>query len=250
MALIEELTKQQIDTCLDEAIRRKIPLTMSCRVKNRWYSLHTRILKRDKKRLWLEYPTDEERPEKFDVGLALGLAFKLGHHKHIFTATIQNLCKVHTADTADTLRLICIPIPSRVQKVQRRAFVRVAVPASRSILVTFWLGGKDANQLVRWEGWMTNISAGGFQLRMPSRSAPDMNTGEIVGARIEVGQDYEPIIVDARLRSLLHDERGVALLGFQFLGLNDSQQGRKTLQRISRIVCSFQKIQCRRQVSA
>jgi len=249
MALIEELTKQQIETYLDETIRREIPVNMSFRVKNRWYNLRTRIIKRDKKRLWLEYPTDKDRPEKIDVGLALGLAFKLGRHKHIFTATIQNLCNVHTSDT-DTLRLICIPIPSRVQRVQRRAFIRVAVPSSRSILVTFWLGGKDANQLVRWEGWMTNISAGGFQLRMPSRSAPDLTIDDIVGVRIEIGQDYEPILVDARFRNLLHDERGVTLMGFQFLGLNDSQQGRKTLQRISRIVCSFQKIQCRRQVSA
>jgi len=250
MALIEELNQRQAEARLDEAIRKKIPLAMSFRVKNHWYNLHTRIVGREQGKLWLEYPTDQECPEKIEAGLVLGLTFKLGHHKHIFTAPIQAVSCVRTSDAHDGSILICVPVPAKLQRVQRRAYIRVTVPPSRSILVTFWLGGKDGNQSIRWEGWMTNISAGGFQLRLPSRFAPDINIGDVVGARIEIGQDHEPIIVEARVRNLLNDERGVAMMGFQFLGLNESQQGRKTLQRISRIVRGFQKIQNRRQVSA
>ena len=93
---------------------------------------------------------------------------------------------------------------------------------------------------------MTNISAGGFQVRTARQRAPQLEAGDVVGVRIELGQEYEPVLADAQLRHEDTDDRGVTLMGFQFVALSQYAEGRDALRRISKIVCGFQRLQGRR----
>ncbi len=252
MPLIQELDRGQIDTCLSEAFRRRVPVSMTCRVRGVWHNFHSVIIKRDRDKLWLESPVShaeaaEGKPE-MTKGLMLGLTFKIGHHKHIFNTPIEAVCRMET-DSGESLIAVCVPVPSNMQRVQRRAYYRVEVPRSRSILATFWNGGQDGDQSVKWEGWVTNISAGGFRVRLPSRAAPDLGIGDIVGVLIRVGQEFDPVPADAQFRQCINDDRGVVMLGFQFVGLNESQRGRQTLERVSQIVRGFQRQIGRRRAS-
>ncbi|MDY7010903.1 MAG: PilZ domain-containing protein [Planctomycetota bacterium] len=249
MPLIQELDRSQIDMCLSEAVRRQVPVSMTCRIRGVWYNLRSGIIRQSCDKLWLKFPanqadTAEDRPE-ITEGLMLGLTFKLGHHKHIFNTPIKAVCPIAT-DSGESLIAVCVPVPSNIQRVQRRAYCRVDVPPNRSVLATFWYGGQNGDKSLKWEGWVTNISAGGFQVRLPNRSAPNLSIGDVIGVRIKVGQEFKPVSADAQFRQCISDGRGVVMLGFQFVGLNESQRGRETLERIGQIVRGFRRHQGRR----
>jgi hypothetical protein len=248
MAIVQRLSARQIEESLDEAMQRHIPVSMTCRTGLEWHNLHSKILHRTPQSVWLEYPAEAEgfMPE-ISVGCPLGLSFKLKHHKHIFNAVVEAAGEFGLAGEAK-MRAIRVATPQRLVRVQRRAYHRVEVPRNRSVLATFWHGGLLAaagtkDRPLNWEGWVTNISAGGFQVRLSGRNAPDLEVGDLVGVCIDLGQEYKQVLVDARFRQQHLDERGVTYQGFQFIGLNETIQGREMLHRIAGIVCEFQRFQ-------
>jgi len=247
MTIVQQLSVRQIHECLDEAVRREVPVCLTCRTGTQWHNLHTRILHSTPEAVWLEYPAADGPVPEITQGIEVGLSFKLKHHKHIFNATVQAVEELGLAGAA-AVRAIGVAAPQRLQRVQRRAYHRVDVPRNRSVLATFWSGGLPAatgegGAPLNWEGWVTNISAGGFQVRIGGQNAPDFEVGDLVGVRIDLGQEYKEVLADARFRQQHMDERGVTYQGFQFVGLNETSQGREMLRRIAVIVCEFQRFQ-------
>lgn len=248
MSIVQHLSPRQIQECLDEAIRRQAPISLTCRTGTQWHNLHTKFLHSTPQALWLEYPTGAQDPvPEIAEGMELGLSFKLKHHKHILNTIVEAVGQFGLADAAE-VRAIGVASPQRVQRVQRRAYHRVDVPRNRSVLATFWPGGLPAAAAgnataLNWEGWVTNISAGGFQVRIGGRNAPDLDVGDLVGVCIDLGQEYEEVLADAKFRQQRRDERGVTYQGFQFVGLNETSQGREMLRRIAGVVCEFQRFQ-------
>ena len=256
MAIIERLGEPQIVEALGQVVDRATPVALSCRIGTRWLSCHTRILRLAGEKLWLEYPSsDHELIPEITVGLSIGLSFKIKHHKHVFSAAVEAMGQFQLVLGAQ-VRALCVPKPLVMQRIQRRAYHRVDVPRNRSVLATFWRGGladppgDSATSGLVWEGWVTNISAGGFQVRTASQGAPPLEVNDIVGVRIDLGQEYEAIQTEAQFRQSSRDERGVTLLAFQFVGLNETVGGRETLHRLGRIVCEFQRLQGRRRATS
>jgi len=253
MALVEGLSRPRIDECLSEAFGRQVPVAITFRVERQWYSLHTRILQRTGEKLYLEYPKDAEGDVPLiGEGLPVGLSFKIKHHKYLFSAVVDSVGRFQL-DGGSEVGVLCVAKPGKVQRVQRRAYHRAPVPRNRSVLATFWAGGlsaapaNDSEHALTWEGWLVDISAGGFQVRTAARGAPQMETDDVVGVRIDLGQEYEPVLADAQLRHVALGEGGVQLMGFQFIGLNETPEGRNTLWRIGQVVCEFQRLADRRQ---
>jgi len=248
MPIIQELSRKQLDASLAEAVRRRVPVAVTCRVRDNWRNLRSRILRAGADRLWLAYPArDGETPVAMDGGFRLGVAFKIKHHKHIFNAVVVSAGEFRPP-SGPAVAGVCVGRPRQMQRVQRRAYYRVEVPRSRSILATFWLGSGQAGPT--WEGWISDLSAGGFQVRVTSHGAADLEVGDVVGVRIDLGQEYEPVVADAQFRHQTTDDRGVVRVGFQFVGLNESAHGRRMLHRIGTVVCQFQRRGRRRPGSA
>ncbi len=252
MALMQELNRGQIRQSLDEALERGTPVNVTCCVDERWYSLRSGFLALTPDAVWLERPVCRDADSiEIGHGLDLGFTFKLRHHKHIFNLPVEASSQYATAAGQD-VEAIRVALPRRMQRVQRRAYLRAEVPRNRSILATFRLGGpangdpQPGDHTPTWEGWVTNISAGGFQVRLARHGAPEMDLGDPVGVSIAVGQEFNPIQATAQFRQVHTDDRGVIHHGFQFVGLNETVRGRKTLQRIGQIVCDFQRFGKRR----
>jgi hypothetical protein len=251
MPVIEQLTSRQIRQCLDEAVDRQAPVCLTCREGTTWLNLRTRILQAGGQALWLADPFEGVQPPRQILpGTALGLSFKLRHHKHVFTAAAQAVCQVR-CEHLGTVQAVQVALPQQMERIQRRAFIRADVPRNRSVLATFWQGGQamapDTPQAQPlWEGWVTNLSAGGFQVRLASHAAPPLEAGDVVGVRIDLGQEFPPLLADAQFRHVTQDDRGVTRLGFQFVGLNESAHGRQTLVLIGQVVRQFQHVGARR----
>ena len=89
--------------------------------------------------------------------------------------------------------MLVICRPSRMQRLQRRAYIRAEVPPNRIVRASFWLGGRTAEPTGGspttpvWSGRVVNLSAGGFQLHTDAAAASDVEIGDAVGVRVVFG---------------------------------------------------------------
>ena len=256
MPLIEELDSEQIHRTLEDASNREVPVALSCRIGQAWHGARTRIILKGPDEMYLQYPSgDGETLPDLPIAASVNLAFKLRHHKHMFNALVEGgtECAGPEGVPVPALR---VSVPKRMYRVQRRAYHRVDVPRNRSVLVRFWEGppsltsNEGERECLSWEGWLTNVSAGGLQVRLASASVPQLEVGDVVRVEISLGQEFRPIETEAQFRHEICDERGVALLAFRFVGLHESPAGRETLRRIGQIVCDFQRLGGRRRARA
>jgi len=247
MAILQEVSVDQIDELLAEAVSRTVPLTVTVGKEGSWTILRSRALAMRDDHLLVEMPVAEpqDAPHEFVPAERIGVNFKLKHHKHIFAATVAGQDRLRLEDGTE-LTVLALVLPTRMQRVQRRAFIRADVPPGRIVRASFWLGGRESEpsgpsaENPVWAGSVTNISAGGFQISTEAHAADGLDDGDTVGVRIVFGTDGETIYADAQYRHAESDDQGRALLGFQFLGLTETPEGRNAMQIISAKVAEFQ----------
>jgi hypothetical protein len=201
--------------------------------------------------LWLDYPLPDagegQAPLAFSPADKIGISFKLKHHKHIFTGIVVGETTLPPQEGySGRVMLVCSP--TKMHRMQRRAFLRVDVPSNRVVRVAFWLGGQDAEPTKSnperpvWFGRVTNISAGGFQATCDDDGPKLLESGETVGVRISFGAADETVRADAQFRHLVQ-EAGQSHVGFQFVGLAQTSEGRRALQMIGNKTAQFHREQ-------
>jgi len=248
MAMLQTLDKKQADQVLMEAAQRHVPVTVTARASNRWMTLHSRLVTVREGRVYLEYPTLEGpgSPPSFPPAEEIGVGFKLKHYKHMFASAVGGAEAVQLPG-GEEVRLLTVESPASMQRLQRRAYIRVEVPRNRILRASFWLGGQDAEpqgaspENPVWTGRVMDLSAGGFQLCGGYDAARAMETGSIVGVRLAFGAAEETVYMDAQFRHAQPDG-DVAQLGFQFITLTHTQEGHDALQVISAKVAEFQRL--------
>ena len=187
---------------------------------------------------------DGQEAWSFQPADKAGVSFKLKHHKHIFTVTVACM-EDAPGDGGGTVRTLQVCSPTKMHRMQRRAFLRAPVPANRVVRVSYWLGGCDAEPASGgaepvWSGRVEDISAGGFQIISTDGASEAMEAGDTVGVRVSFGAGEETAYADAQFRHHMEGD-GQVHLGFQFVGLAQSPQGRRTLQHIGNKVSQFQR---------
>lgn len=182
---------------------------------------------------------------RLKVGESVGLSFRVGHRKCLCTATIASI--VVKGETA----VLQVDPPNEIQQLQRRAFERAAPPPGVVIAVRFWHEDtQDADsrrdRVVR-HGQLEDISAGGMRIRMPDPHDIELETTYRCVFTTAPGRPA--FLLDALLRHREAVDQGRASLGFQFVGLETTTEGCKTLDRLARLVSHFQRALHRRRAS-
>lgn len=184
----------------------------------------------------------EGRTLVLKTGDVLGCAFRDGHRKCICTTVIDDI----RADGDNVL--ITLRTPEDIQQLQRRAFERAAPAVSNVIAVRFWQDGPgvpsgQSERNVR-HGQLVDISAGGMRVNVPDPHRIVMDA--TYRCVFTTGPGKPAFVLDAFLRHREAEENGRAALGFQFVGLETTTEGRKTLDRLARLVSHFQRHRQRR----
>ncbi|MHC4561480.1 MAG: flagellar brake protein [Planctomycetota bacterium] len=246
MANLQELTIDQINEAIGGAAEKLVPLTVTVHDPEGWVNLYSRLLGFDGQHILIARPSsDQAGPREFQPADRIGGSFKYRHHKHIFSATVATTLRYITED-GEEVDAVSVIGPSRMQRLQRRIFQRVAVPTGAVVRGAFWLGGVELEPTGQggasavWTGAVSNISAGGFQLVCQDLSAPKLHAGDTVGVRLMFGIGEETCFADAQFRHA-ETEGDTAILGFQFVGLAHSSKGRSALQKLSAKVTEFQR---------
>ncbi len=245
MSYVNELTNEQINEVISLAAEKQVPVSITIRAGERWVNYRSRAIAADDAHLILQMPIPDglEEPIEFHRAQQLGLSFKLKHHKHIFASRVA---EVNLPGTEAGMTAISVCQPTRMQRLQRRAYERVDVPPGRIVRAAFWLGGCEAEpagttpETPVWSGRVTNISAGGFMVQTADRLEDAIGIGDIVGVRISFGADVETVYADAQFRHMEENGEGFTLLGMQFLGLGQSEERKNALSLIVGKVTEFQ----------
>ncbi len=169
------------------------------------------------------------------VGLNLGLSLRSGHKKHVFASTILS-----TGPAGMQLAW-----PEYVQQMQRRCYQRVEWRGEKPLEVLFWAGGlacdPDSASQPTWTGTLLDVSAGGMRIRWPSERAFPLPIGTLLGCRFAPERNRSPLTLEAICRHTEVDGDGRTAAGFQFIGLECTEDGRAQLRHLARVVSRLQR---------
>jgi len=248
MATLEDLDDAQMREALSTAAQRRTPAQVTVRAGNRWTTLHSRLLHLHHGDLWLEYPHDGAggHPHEFQNAERVGLSFKLKHHKYLCAPPAKRDATVDLSD-GQSERVLCVGGPAAMQRLQRRAYQRVPVPPGRIVRAAFWPGGREAEpagpcpERPVWSGQVSDLSAGGFQVRAAAEAVAFLEAGFTMGVRLSFGATGEDIVyADAQFRHA-QDDGDMSLIGFQFLALSQSDEGQEALRTVARHAAEFRR---------
>jgi c-di-GMP-binding flagellar brake protein YcgR len=247
MTALQQLDTVRINEVLAEASDRHVPIRLAVQAGDQWHALHSRLVAFDGRHLLIEQPVEEGglSPQELAPAEKVTVSVKLKHHKHIFSSTVAGLRNFQLVG-GTTLSVLALCCPTAMHRLQRRAYERVAVPPNRIVRAAVWLGGRQAEPAGAspdkpvWLGQVTNISAGGFQIRTAGPPGGMLDVNDIVGVRLSFGAGEEGAFLEAQFRHAESDGQNT-LMGFQFVGLGQSAEGLKALQFVVAKVAQMQK---------
>jgi len=175
--------------------------------------------------------SEEELAIAPQVGQTIGVTFRLGQNKCGFSAVILEV----------RVPSVVLRWPDHLQQLQRRVFERASPPEGSIVAVRFWRedgtsGGVAGERHVR-HGQLDDLSAGGMRIKVADPQ--DVELDQLYRCVFTAYPGAPAMVLEAVLRHREACDRGRASLGFQFIGLETTPDGRRVLERLARIVTQF-----------
>lgn len=192
--------------------------------------------------VWITYPKGQDGTAdyEFSRGLRVGIAFRSGFQRFLFTAKIAAVEETGSG-------ALQLDMPGNIQVTERRTGLRVEMPALVTVEASIWLGGwqvKPAEPDVVmpvWSGRVLDLSEGGCYVRTSRQISRYIEVGDIVGLQLTIGEgeQAEEILVDAQF--CRGDPDGeMMMVGFQFIDVDLSEQTRGAHEKIRARLSEFQ----------
>ena len=240
------LAKAQQDRVLDESAQHGRFAVLTHHGPDGWRLLKGRFAQTEEEcasvHLAIPWPNGNRRTLLPEPGDSIGCTFRVGHKKCMFESTVDQTNRFSDAAA------VILRWPSQVQQLQRRVFERSTPPQGNVIAVRFWRDASgcpnDSGLRDIRHGQLEDISAGGLRIKV---SRPkDIEEGALYRCTFTAKPGKPAFLVDAILRHREALEEGRASLGFQLIGLEATADGRRTLDRLARLVSHFQRASQRR----
>jgi len=255
MSIMSVLAAEACDAALEQAVVRREPVVLSLERPESWLVAKSRFLGAASpgRQLLVQYPdaaeADARRPE-IGIGESVGVAFRRGHKKCVFTGIVLAIGDYASAD-GQSVESLALSWPAEVQELQRRAYYRVPVPGNRTVPVKFWEGSSDRQDGPgrRWTpthtGQLADISIGGMRIVLPAAQNPRLHEGDPVGVEFQPDANQPPFVLDTRFRYANESPDGVVSIGLQLVGLEIRPDGQEALHRLFRVVRRYQQYEQR-----
>lgn len=254
MTLLLNVQDQRRDEVLLEAADKNSIASMARRLETGWITYKSRFLQVDSSGAYMILerpdPSPGQAPPEWVPGEMVGVSFRRGHKKYLFSGEVLSLLSAEMGSVTDVPALK-ITWPEVVQEMQRRLYFRANVPSGRRIDVRIWDGiniaaaPAELNGRPHHAGQLLDVSAGGCRVIMDGARNPHLESGDTVIVQFQPDPRTAPIRLDAMFRHVQELPLGKVALGLQFVGLEMSPNGRKTLQDLSRVVSAFLRFESR-----
>lgn len=255
MSTVTTLEPARSSQAIDEAACRNMAVVLSLQEAGAWSVHKSRFLgaTEPQHRLFVEYPAaaapNLPTPD-IRVGEHIGVAFRRGHKKCVFTSVVLERGDYGLNDEI-RVQSLTLSWPDSVQELQRRAYYRAAVPRHRNVAVEIWQGStadrKKAGTAIwpSYTGRALDLSAGGMRLILASNQNPRLNAGAGVGLEFQPEPMGPAFLLNGLLRHIGPLPDGSIAIGLQFVGLEATVDGRKVLQQLLRAVNQYQRCELR-----
>lgn len=245
MSESQVLNGQEVIDVLSLAVSEGSPGTISYLAKGKWHisdilhvtiageTVHVKLVKGER-----------AHNVAIQINQPVGIAVQHGFNKFIYEAAVVGF--ESSVNQTGSGRIV-LELPEKAEKMQRRGYVRIDVPADLTVKVLFWHRGYlDGTAEVPyenyWQGRLVNLSAGGFQIEVNHSDGPNFRSGQLVGLQFTPMSYEQPVVAEAQVKHVAENtENGQVCIGAEFIGLEASSQGRTKLRRIADIVSCYQK---------
>lgn len=256
-AAISELEPSQISRLLTEVVERNYPISVELKDGSAWLRYKSRFLgleEGNSPRLWIEAP--EHIHDATEIDLLPSQRF-IGGFTHRtdrfrFASAVVRAGEFQLA--GGSTKGVMVTWPARLQRVQRRRHFRYEVPPNRPVTVRLWDGGlawaeKALEEQVRpvYRGRLVDVSVGGSAVRLLPRQQPRWQSGDLVGMEFTLQPGDPPTRLEAIIRRISTPEGQPPEFGVQFFKLEESAEGRRTLDYLSHTLAEFERRTIRRQ---
>ena len=239
MSATETISSERHAQILEDSVRQQRPLVLTHNSREGWRTFKAAFVA-----VAEATPTITLRVEHVPghspecgpkAGDTLGGNFRLGHKKCMFNTTL-----IRARQEGDAEYWI-IRRPDGFQQLQRRAYERAVPTKGLVVAVRFWpenAAGETPNdgRAVR-HGQLEDLSAGGMRVKVAE--SKDLETDRTYRCVFTPRPGKPALVLDAVLRHREASEQGRSSLGFQFVGLETSDDGLKALDRLVRTVQHF-----------
>lgn len=241
MATTEALAREQQDHVLQDSIHQQRHLVLTHNGPIGWRTFKASFVsgcpRSGEVTVRVILPDDVNSCDLPKRGDTLGGTFRMGHKKCMFCAKVVSSLLWSSEAT------IVLKWPAQMQQLRRRSYQRVAPPRDQVVAVRFWCETSESQQpadarTVR-HGQLEDISCGGLRIKVANVN--DLQMEATYKCVFAPRQGKPSLLVDGILRHRQAVEHGRASLGFQFVGLETTQEGMRTLDRLARIVSHFQR---------
>ena len=246
MRATQTISGERQDNLLEDSINRRLRTTVTRHTPEGWRTFKSSFMAGDRtsRTILLKVLLPEDMPPQADPnqGDSLGVTFRAGHKKCMFSARAQSVVREGGA------AVVTVSWPDNLEQLQRRVYERVVPPRGMVVPVRFWQEQPgstmpEGDRKIR-HGQLEDISAGGMRLK--TGDLTDIEIGSAFRCVFAPQPGAPTVIADAVLRHHEATDRGRASLGFHFLGLETTPEGRMVLDQIARIVMHFQRTRQRK----
>ena len=229
MSTARVFAKERLDQILETVIDERCRLVLTHNSPRGWRTFKASFasgsLGSQSVRLEVLTPSDTSESALPRLGDTLGVTFRVGHKKCMFAASVESI------DWRADHGFVGLRWPDHLKQLQRRAFQRAKPPRNASIAVRVWreaepFGAHSEARDVR-HGELEDLSAGGMRVKVAN--ADDFELESICRCVFTPRPGKPSVIVDAVVRHREAAEHGRASIGFQFVGLETTPEGRRVL---------------------
>lgn len=244
MCAMQLIANQELCRVLDESVTRERPVVVTHHGSVGWRALKAAFAasrgSASELTIKLRPLRDEDAPVSVKAGDALGVTFRVGHKKCMFTTEVISAARLSTDQT------ITVERPDRLQQLQRRVFERAKPPGQAVIPVRIW---RETGETVPVEertirhGQLEDMSAGGMRVKVAC--AADFEIGVVYRCAFSPRAGKPSVVVDALVRHHEAANQGRASIGFQYVGLETSAEGHRMMERLAQAVTHYQRARSR-----
>lgn len=207
-----------------------------------WRSFKSRFLERDaNRRFFVLDCQDLEESAQLALGQYVGISFRYRSRKIMFTTVLEARGKFVLRDNT-TVAAARYRWPDCLTELQRRAYYRTPIPAGVSVLTSLWSGGRNARNVAQAKplavlaGEAQDLSCGGMLVHLNTDAAPNWPEDHTIGIELHLPDGRPPMIVDGLYRGARMEASNRLSAAVQFVGMEMSDEGRVSLQRLARCV--------------
>ena len=241
---MSRLKHNDMDLFLQVISKESIRVSVSYLINGRWETIEAVAQEiSDKSISMMTIPGAVPIENCLTIDQPVGISVSDNEYKYMAESLVIGLDSKINDNKAGYLILM---MPAHVQKLLRRAFVRVNTPADLTVKVLFWhrsycQSGASVPAQTYWEGILNNLSAGGLQMTVPQHLADNFSRGQFIGLQFTPLPFQKPIVLEGTIRHIMTTLDGRVSLGIQFMGLESSEQGRETTIRLTETVQKYER---------